>query len=333
MTLKTRDTNDSKKWKEYTFNSFDVFYIFIQKIVNSYNILKRFRIVNFESDLIKKIFKDFYITNQNQIISLKKINNEVAHFKCVSQWQEAFWLERGWDNAKQLVSDIQTYNANLMAEKLKKDPTSRTSSSQLLWWTKKGYTEEEAIKLRAERQRTFTKEKCIEKYGKEKGTNIYNNRQAKWRKTIDEKYSKETQDEWRRKAKFHSNQSTNLFKPFYEQLKNEHECFLAPYTEEFFINTKHGFYLYDFVIKDLKLIFEFNGSHVHANPSWPKEKLDNWHHAFTHQNAYDNMDAFNQKILTAEALGFKVIVLWDDNENNSKIISDVIFPKQNMPQQ
>lgn len=44
-------------------------------------------------------------------------------------------------------------------------------------------------------------------------------------------------------------------------------------------------------------------------------------------------DAFNQKILTAEALGFKVIVLWDDNENNSKIISDVIFPKQNMPQQ
>ncbi len=61
--------------------------------------------------------------------------------------------------------------------------------------------------------------------------------------------------------------------------------------------TKKGFYMYDFVIKELNVIFEFNGSHVHANENWPKEKLDNWHHAFTKQNAYDNIAAYKQKSL------------------------------------
>ena len=49
------------------------------------------------------------------------------------------------------------------------------------------------------------------------------------------------------------------------------------------------FYLYDFCIKELGLIFEFNGSHVHANPEWPEEKLKYWRQCFSKETAGDNI--------------------------------------------
>ena len=41
------------------------------------------------------------------------------------------------------------------------------NTNQIEYWIKKGFSEEEAKMKVAERQRTFTLEKCIEKYGKE----------------------------------------------------------------------------------------------------------------------------------------------------------------------
>lgn len=330
MILKTRDAADNMKWKEYNFDNFEVFYIFIQKITPTTNRLKAFKSFNWESDLIKNKFLKFFQSHNKASLSELRKALHCKSDKCI---QKEFWIERGWDNYEEKIKEIQSKNANKFVNKLKKDATIRTTSTQLKWWTDKGYTEEEAQLLIKERQRTFTKEKCIEKYGKEKGVIIYQNRQQAWRKSIDEKYTKETQNEWRRKAMFFSNQSSNLFKPFYEKYKSIYTCFLAPYTKEFFVNCGKGFYLYDFVIDDLKLIFEFNGSHVHANPDWSKEKLDNWHHCFNKESAYENIEKYKQKIQAVEKLGYKVVVLWDTNKNNSKIIFDEIEAKLHMLQQ
>lgn len=327
MKLRTRDVNDNMKWKEYDFPSFEVFYIFIQKLVPTCDKLKSFKSFNWESDIIKNKFKMFY--NSHKKCSLSDIRNELhcKSDKCISI---EFWTDRGWteEEAKIKVSERQKANSS------KVNPSNRCSNTQLKWWTKKGYTEEEAKKLISERQATFTKESCIEKYGKEKGEVIYKNRQQKWRKTLDERYSKETQMRWICSCKCFSKMSTKLFNKFYNLYKNKYTCFLAPYTKEFFLMTPNKkFYLYDFCIKELKLIFEFNGSHVHANPEWPEEKLKHWKHCFSKETAEDNIKNYNQKILAAREQGFDVIVIWDSEKNPKEIIYREIQAKLQMLQQ
>ena len=60
--------------------------------------------------------------------------------------------------------------------------------NQYKYWIKKGYSEEEAKAKVCERQSTFTLEKCKQKYGIEKGTIIFNERQRKWKQKIFNKY-------------------------------------------------------------------------------------------------------------------------------------------------
>lgn len=52
---------------------------------------------------------------------------------------------------------------------------------------KKGFTEEEAKQKVSERQATFTLEKCISKYGEEKGRKRWIERQNKWIKNYRKK--------------------------------------------------------------------------------------------------------------------------------------------------
>ena len=55
----------------------------------------------------------------------------------------------------------------------------------------KGLTEQEAIDFVSERQATFSKEKCIEKYGDIEGLNIWQARQDKWQDTLNSKSDEE----------------------------------------------------------------------------------------------------------------------------------------------
>lgn len=52
------------------------------------------------------------------------------------------------------------------------------------YYLSKGYSKEEAHLLRSQRQITFTKEKCIEKFGLKNGLNIWNERQEKWQQSL-----------------------------------------------------------------------------------------------------------------------------------------------------
>lgn len=58
---------------------------------------------------------------------------------------------------------------------------------RLDYYTSRGKTIEEAKQLLSERQRTFSLEKCIEKYGKEEGTKIFKQRQNQWQNTLQSK--------------------------------------------------------------------------------------------------------------------------------------------------
>ena len=199
MVIRTRFIDDNKKsfYKKYEFVTFDLFYNCICRFINEGLIkeLDTFKNFNFEGKF-RIALKDFFENNEKS--SFRKLRNYVlenyyGHLEC-SQIKKEFWLERGWDEEYSIkkVSELQSKNGKKFAEKLKENPEIRKTNTQLKWWTDKGYSKEEALELLKERQ-SFTLKKCIEKYGEKKGKNFYKNRQAAWRKTMDEKYDKHTQ--------------------------------------------------------------------------------------------------------------------------------------------
>ncbi len=56
----------------------------------------------------------------------------------------------------------------------------RLLEPQLQYWINKGFTIDEAIVLRSDRQKTFSLEKCIQKYGEIDGLQRWKDRQIKW---------------------------------------------------------------------------------------------------------------------------------------------------------
>jgi len=65
------------------------------------------------------------------------------------------------------------------------------NTTTLKYWTKQGYSKEEAKQKVSERQKTFSLDICIEKYGIEKGTEVFNERQIKWQETLNSKPQEE----------------------------------------------------------------------------------------------------------------------------------------------
>ena len=63
--------------------------------------------------------------------------------------------------------------------------------TQVPYWTKHGYSEEEVKKIVSEKQATFSLEKCIEKYGEENGRKKWLERQERWQNTLKSKPKEE----------------------------------------------------------------------------------------------------------------------------------------------
>ncbi len=63
--------------------------------------------------------------------------------------------------------------------KMTKKENPQNENTHLEYYTSRGFSEEEAIKLRSERQHTFSKQKCIENYGDEEGVIVWKERQEK----------------------------------------------------------------------------------------------------------------------------------------------------------
>ena len=323
-------TQENKANKKYEFNDFEFFYNFFQRLVNEkkFGDLKSFNNFNFKSKIIYNKFYNYFISHKET--TLRQIRTEL-HCKTACPTKIEFWLERGFteEESNNKIFKIQQNNGLKLSKKLKINPNVRVTSTQIEYYLNKGYSLEKSKELLKERQSTFTMEKLIKKYGSyEKAIEVFKKRQLKWRRSIDEKYSIEIQNFWRSKGSYCSKESLELFIPIYNYFKHNFNCYLKYDNKtEFFINDGKNFYCYDFVIKDLGLIFEYQGEHVHANKNWPQEKLDNWHHAFNGKNAQQYFEDYNKKIHAANEHGFKIIELWNSSsiEENSKIIYDEIL--------
>lgn len=146
-------------------------------------------------------------------------------------------------------------------KKITKRGSSDRTSTQIGYWTKRGYTEEEAKQKISERQRTFTLEKCIEKYGEEEGRKRWEARQEKWQKNY-------------KKTNF-SAISQKLFWELYNQIDfDKDNIFFATIKDgqkmedgknyEYVLKVGGSIIKPDFFVKKKGLIIEFDGVYWHS---------------------------------------------------------------------
>lgn len=181
----------------------------------------------------------------------------------------------------------------------------RLTETQLEYWIAKGYNEETAKEMLSSRQRTFTLEKCITKYGTERGKEIWKKRQEKWKKSLTEHFSKYGD---KRNALAQSEFAMYCI----EKICNKMNI-IIPFSEKFITNKDTGkHFSFDFQYEN-KLI-EFNGDYWHCNPL---------KYSFYYFNKRKNMTAKEiweydeEKTKTAESYGYKVLVVWESEYNDN----------------
>ena len=161
------------------------------------------------------------------------------------------------------------------------------------YWLKKGYSEEEARQIISNNQKTFTLEKCIEKYGYEEGTKRFNERQIKWQKSLHNAL-KNNATNGKTQSKF-ANSIIRVIKDFY---KGEKEFLLDRYS-------------FDYRYKN-KLI-EFNGDYWHMNPSQFSASDINKTTGLTAQQIWVKDD---EKRKIAESNNYQVLTIWESDYTN-----------------
>lgn len=169
----------------------------------------------------------------------------------------------------------------LLKDLAKKKKEENNNPLTIEYYINRGATEEEAKKLLNERQRTFSLEICIEKFGKEEGEKRFKVRQEKWQNSLNSLPPEEIKRINKAKAsasKFvcaYSKISQELFDKIFEQIKDSYSnIFYATHGNQENLNANfeyevlledeiHRFFL-DFYVKDVNKVIEFDGDYWHG---------------------------------------------------------------------
>lgn len=181
------------------------------------------------------------------------------------------------NEAKDFISKKQRHAANIRADKERRGIIKPKYNSYKTLF-EKGLTYEEANALFYEKN-VFSLEKCIKKYGEVNGTNKWKQRQIKWQKILSNKPIEERKiilEKKIRNSGFYSQQSIIFFEKLIRVLKVEEKInftFQWKNKERFIYDEKiNKFFKYDFYIKEINMIIEFNGHRYHPNKKLLSEK-------------------------------------------------------------
>ena len=205
--------------------------------------------------------------------------------KCI-EFYELRYPGHTHEEYKQMVKDHKKFTATQL--------TPEKHSTKLEYWLSKGYTEDEAKYQLSKRQRTFSKQKCIEKYGEEIGQEVFNNRQEKWMKSFKNTRNNNIKN---------GIQSSNIADEFFNKLES-----LMPGGAR---ETLSGRYSFDY-IHDNKII-EFNGDYWHMNPKIYKKDEINKTTGHTAQAVWKKD---NEKRKYAISRGYEYYVVWENEYRN-----------------
>lgn len=309
----------------------DMVDMYINKLDGVYNIGKKY---NVDESVIKaRLIKNDVKIAKGSPYSIKYWNqrglsdNEAKeHIKTLRPVNKEYWVKLGYSEEEALLQiegqKLVSLNGCIARfgdkdgkriwneRETKRSEAGKLGSANLDFWINKGHSEEEAIKLRSERQKTFSKEICIQKYGKEEGLRIFTDRQNKWQKTL------------YKNGNLKSGYSEISQQLFYELISEKdinqlNYILFAKMGGEFVLSDINGFYRYDFTDLKNKKIIEYNGDDYHANPN--KYNANDFPNPFrktiTAQEIWDK-DELKKKL--AEKNGYKLLVIWDSEYKTNK---------------
>lgn len=291
-----------------------------------------------------------------------KISQEMMsefEFNSMIPSKKEHWIKKGFTEEESIIKafsiiEIAKNNCkNTLNDRIKNpEKYKEKSNTNLEFYLKKGFSEEESIFLLKKRQSTFSLQKCVEKYGFEKGLLRWKERQIKWKKSVEGKINNEMKDSFSFEHFMKKNDNNevlakeemqNVFEKRYSssaigraskesmkifniiitwcQNRNlKYYCGVDDSKEFYlFCNEQKKFYAYDFTIPKLKLIFEFHGKFWHSKePDNRKNEL-----GISMMDTYIK-DQHKRKL--CELNGFKLVELFeiDGIEYNLNMIFDIL---------
>jgi G:T-mismatch repair DNA endonuclease (very short patch repair protein) len=197
------------------------------------------------------------------------------------------------------VDDIESARKEFVKAALK----DRITETQLEYWLER-YEDDIAKKLYADRQSTFTLEKCIKKYGFVAGTEIFNNRQENWKSKVFNEYTCISRGV--------SNLSIEIAENINQHVKN----LLSDKNEKFIYDKiNKRVCKYDITHKANRKIIEVNGIFWHCKPGLYEP---DYYHKVKKKTAKEIWTYDEYKIHLANAHGYDVLVVWEDDYNKDK---------------
>lgn len=187
---------------------------------------------------------------------------------------------------------------SIAAMKQKMVANRKNYTTRLEYYTDKGMSLDEAHEALSKRQRTFTLEKCIKKYGDVEGRRIYNERQEKWIDTLSKKSPEEWEDINRRKIA-----SGWIFSKIEEKFISEVEDTSGLTAERQF---KFGYSFVD--AKFGNKLIEFYGDFWHHNPD---KFSKNYVNPITKRSSSEQWTIDAAKLSKLKSNGYDVLVVWE----------------------
>ena len=268
---------------------------------------------DFEPKYFNSIIEEYFSgiskhTEYSKKLTVKYISENIIKFDRIYRKQETlYWIKRGWNNidaeTKRIVRNKQWYiDTYGLMDGLEKFNNKNTKISNNCGHTLEKYIVRYGEELGSVKYDEYKKtcarnlEFFVKKYGEKDGKNRYKD----FKKHIG-KASKE---------------SLLVFNPLIDWLKNHIDINEIYYgdknSREFFIIKNSKTYLFDFTIKSLKLIIEFNGIKFHVNENWSDETKKLWSHPFKKMKYLEAIKNDQFKKNLAEENGFKILTIWSD---------------------
>ena len=235
---------------------------------------------------------------------------------CETPGSPDFWLQRGWpeDIARERSSNVQRNNSLKYLEKKRVDPDSYKDNLpfHVGYWTKRGHSYEEAIALVKERQACFSFEKLKKKHGEEKARELLDARNEKWAASLGTTDVPSLKSRGWSRGRY-SAVACDLFEPFFDDCRDLRPYLGSKNKELSLVSEDRKFY-YDFVVVDLKLIFEYQGVRYHPSPRMTLDERSAWRQPFSLRTA-DEIDARDsEKKALANRYGYDIVYLWEDED-------------------
>ncbi|WP_407308185.1 hypothetical protein [Acinetobacter sp.] len=236
--------------------------------------------------------------------------------------RKEYWLARGKseDEAVEQAKEAKDKNNRNGGTK-----DSKYAQRTIGYYIVRGHTQEEAEKLLAEAQATFSLEKLVKKYGEEEGKRRWKERQDKWQKTLNDKPFEE-QEAINQKKTYKKGQST-ISKKLFTQIhqsgarwgkKSEDNS-----GEMMVVLSEKKKAMIDFSLGN-KLI-EFYGDYWHANPKKYKSGDKIYQGGTRKYTLVENKweEDFKREARLKE-LGYELHIVWEDDfrKNPEKVIKE-----------